>query len=47
MVLFATFGARYEVEFLEDEPVYCIFRGQESVEDDYPTLLKMIDEEMR
>ena len=47
MVSFATFGARYEVEFLEDGPVYSIFRGRESVEDDYPALLQMIDEETR
>lgn len=47
MVSFATFGARYEVEFLEDRPVYSIFRGRESVEDDYPALLQMIDEATR
>ena len=47
MVSFATFGARYEVEFLEDGPVYSVFRGSESVADDYPALLEIVDAETR
>jgi hypothetical protein len=45
MVSFATFGARYEVEFLDDGPVYSIFRGSEAVADDYPALIQMIEDE--
>ena len=47
MVSFATFGMRYEVEFLEDGPVYSVFRGREAVADDYPALLRMIEDETR
>ena len=45
MVSFATFGMRYEVEFLEDGPIYSVFRGREAVADDYPALLRMIEDE--
>lgn len=45
MVSFATFGTRYEVEFLDDGPVYSIFRGSEAVADDYPALIQMIEDE--
>lgn len=47
MVSFATFGMRYEVEFLDDGPVYSIFRGSEAVADDYPALIQMIEDETR
>ena len=47
MVSFATFGALYEVEFLDDGPVYSIFRGSEAVADDYPALIQMIEDETR
>ncbi len=47
MVSFATFGARYEIEFLEDGPVYSIFRGSESVADDFAALINMIEDETR
>jgi hypothetical protein len=47
MLAFATFGARYELEFLDDGPVYSIFRGSEAVADDYPALIQMIENETR